>query len=398
MRAPLLAALAGLACAAAAHGQERVLVRTEPGSPVVTVEVLLAAGPADEPEGEEGVAYLAARSVVAPVYPVLDSLGARLRVDGGKDAVALTLTAAPDAWAEATRNLLVALFRDPLDAAAVTRQRTAIVAELRAREESPADALERQVDAAVWGARHPWGRSPVGTAQSVARITPDGVETFVRRAFSQERALVAVVGPVERADADALLGRFLQPGPLAGGQVPPPERGEAEVHREYDAITAWVSASYRFGADADAESIRMLGSLVLDQVGFGPSRRSVYNAGAEVVRHAGGGELRIHLVVPPREADQWGARIREAVAGYAGEPLAAPVFNERARRFRGRRLMELDSPEARADALARSALVGARADPVAAAQSVTAERLHAAARGLEAPVMVFLGPFENGGE
>ena len=397
MRAPVFALAAALVCAPAL-AQDRVLVRPEPGSPVVTVEVLLAAGPADEPEGEEGVAYLAARSVVAPVLPTLDSLGARLRVEGRKDAVSMTLTAAPDAWDEATRTLLLALFRDPLDAAAVTRQRTAIVAELTAREASPADALAREVDAAVWGRGHPWGRPAVGTAASVRRIEPAAVETFLRRAFSQERALIAVVGPVERADVDARVQPFLQPGPLRGGEVPPPVRGDTAVHTEYNAITAWVSASYRFGADADAESIRMLGSLVLDQVGFGPTRRSVYDAGVEVVRHAGGGELRIHLVVPPREADAWGARIREAVGGYAGAPMAHGVFAERVRRFRGRRLLELDSPEARADALARAALVGERGDPVSAVQRVTAERLHAAARSLEAPVLVFLGPFEKESE
>ncbi|HEX8674402.1 MAG TPA: hypothetical protein VF710_21060 [Longimicrobium sp.] len=394
MRALILAVSAALVCAPA-FAQDRILVRSEPGTPVVTVEVLLAAGPADEPEGEEGVAYLAARSVVAPILSVLDSLGARLRVEGGKDAVSMTLTAAPDAWDEATRTLLVALFRDPLEAAAITRQRAALVAELTARETSPADALKREVDAAVWGRDHPWGRPAVGTAATVGRIEPAAVEAFLRRAFSQERAVIAVVGPVERADVDARVLAFLEPGALRAGEVPPPTRGDTAVHTEYNAITAWVAASYRFGPGADVESIRMLGSLVLDQVGFGPSRRSVYDQGAEVVRHAGGGELRIHLVVPPREAEAWGTRIREAVAGYAGAPVSEAAFTERARRFRGRRLLELDSPEARADALARGALVGERGDPLAAVQRVTAERLHAAARSLDAPVMVYLGPFEK---
>jgi predicted Zn-dependent peptidase len=394
MRALILALAAALVCAPS-YAQDRIMVRTEPGTPVVTVEVLLAAGPADEPQGEEGVAYLAARSVVAPILSVLDSLGARLRVEGGKDAVSMTLTAAPDAWDEATRILLVALFRDPLEAAAITRQRAALVAELTAREASPADALKREVDAAVWGREHPWGRPAVGTAASVGRIEPDAVESFLRRAFSQERALIVVVGPVERADVDARVLAFLEPGPLRGGEVPPPTRGDSAVHTEYNAITAWVAASYRFGADADVESIRMLGRLVLDQVGFGPSRRSVYDEGAEVVRHAGGGELRIHLVVPPREAEAWGTRIREAVAGYAGAPVSEAAFTERARRFRGRRMLELDSPDARADALARGALVGERGDPLAAVQRVTAERLHAATRSLDAPVMVYLGPFER---
>ncbi|HYW07472.1 MAG TPA: hypothetical protein VE913_10975, partial [Longimicrobium sp.] len=343
----LCVALAGLAPVAAA--QDRIVVRPEPGAPVVTVEVLLAAGPADEPEGQEGIAYLTARSVVAPITPLLDSLGTRLRVNGGKEAVSLVLTSAPETWEEAARILLIALFRDPLDSASVMRQRTALAAELTAREASPADALARVVDAAVWGAGHPWGRPAVGTAASVGRIPAATVESFLRRAFTQDRAVVAVVGPVERAAVVARLAGYLEPGALRTTEVPAPEMGDTAVHSEYNAITAWVSASYRFGADADAEAIRLLGELVVDQVGFGPSRRSVYNAGAEVVRHAGGGELRIHLVVPPREAEPWAGRIREAVAGYVAAPLPPAQFAERARRFRGRRLMELDSPEARAD-------------------------------------------------
>jgi zinc protease len=391
--ASLCAALAGLAPAAAA--QERIVVRPEPGAPVVTVEVLLAAGPVDEPEGQEGIAYLTARSVVAPITPLLDSLGTRLRVNGGKEAVSLTLTSAPETWEEAARILLVALFRDPVDSASVMRQRTALAAELTAREASPADALARVVDAAVWGAGHPWGRPAVGTAASVGRIPASTVESFLRRAFTQDRAVVAVVGPVERAAVVARLAGYLEPGELRTSEVPAPETGDTAVHAEYNAITAWVSASYRFGADADAEAIRLLGELVVDQVGFGPSRRSVYNAGAEVVRHAGGGELRIHLVVPPREAEPWAGRIREAVAGYVAAPLPPAQFAERARRFRGRRLMELDSPEARADVLARAALLGDRGDPFDRVRAVTAERLQAAAKSLQNPVLVFLGPFEK---
>ncbi|HYW09773.1 MAG TPA: hypothetical protein VE913_22610, partial [Longimicrobium sp.] len=96
--------------------------------------------------------------------------------------------------------------------------------------------------------------------------------------------------------------------------------------------------------------------------------------------------------------EPWAGRIREAVAGYVAAPLPPAQFAERARRFRGRRLMELDSPEARADALARAALLGDRGDPFDRVNAVTAERLQAAARSLQSPVLVFLGPFEKDGE
>ncbi len=103
---PVLIPLLGERAAA----QERVFVRPEPGTPLVAVQVLVGVGPADEAAAQAGISYLAARSVVEPSRATFDSLGAHLDVDQQKDAIAFTLTAAPDAWEEATRVLMVALF------------------------------------------------------------------------------------------------------------------------------------------------------------------------------------------------------------------------------------------------------------------------------------------------
>jgi len=393
LRTLSLALLAALA-PAAARAQDRVYVRPEPGTPVVAAEILIAVGPVDEPDEHAGITYLTARSVTAPVRGVLDSLGAHLEVDQQKDAVSFTVIASPDNWEEATRALLVAIFRDPVDSLATVRQRAATVAELRGREASPADALAREVDAAVFGAEHPWGRPAVGTAESVGRLTVDQVDLFLRRYFTSERAVIAIVGPVEPDAGEALAG-FMEPGPLSRPRVGGTERAEAPVHVEYNAITAWVAAVYPVGVDADEEALRMLAELALERVSFGPARRQVYDARAQVVRHAGGGELRLEMVVPPREAEQWGERLHAAVTAYAGEDLAAQVFADRLRRFRGERLLALESPEARARAYARQALLGSRAPRLVDPETLTPERLRRAARALGEPVLVYLGPFEE---
>ena len=393
-------ALAALFAAPAA-AQDRVIVRAEPGTPVVAAEVLIAVGPADEAQGKEGITYLTARAVTAPIVPVLDSLTAQLTVQQHKDAVSFTVIAAPDNWQEATRTLLVALFRDPVDSVATVRQRTATVAELTAREVSPADALARQVDAAVFGKEHPWGRPAVGTARSVGRIAVREVDAFLRSAFTADRALVAIVGPVDRGAAQALQA-FMDPGPVRRTGFDPFQPAEEPVRQQYQAITAWVAAVYPFGEDADEEALRMLARLAVDHVSFGPLRPQVYDSRAEVVRHAGGGELRLEMVVPPREAEEWARRLSAAVAQYADEALSEAMFAERLRRYRGERLLELESPEARARALARQALVGGRAGTrLTDLDGLTAARLHQAARSLSDPVIVFLGPFveedEDGG-
>lgn len=387
-------ALAVLAARAAA-AQDRVVVRQEPGTPVVAAEVLIAVGPADEAEGKQGITHLTARSVTAPILPVLDSLTAQLTVVQHKDAVSFTVIAAPDNWEEATRTLLVALFRDPVDSLATVRQRTATAAELEAREASPADALARQVDAAVFGEDHPWGRPAVGTAATVRRIRVGDVDAFLRSGFTADRAVVAIVGPVDREAAQALRA-FMDPGPVRRTEVGAPAPAEGVVRRQYNSITAWVAAVYPFDEDADEEALRMLAKLAVERVSFGPLRPQVYDSRAEVTRHAGGGELRLELVVPPREVEDWADRLSAAVAEYAGEALDEARFADRLRRLRGERMLELESPEARARVLARQALVTGRMNVgLADVDGLTPERLHRAARSLGDPVLVFLGPFEE---
>lgn len=391
------AALLALVLTQTADAQERVFVRPEPGTPVVAVQVLVGVGPAVETGAQAGISYLAARSVVEPSRAALDSLGAHLDVDQQRDAIAFTLTAAPDAWAEATRMLMLALFRDPVDSVATVRQRTAIVRELTAREVNPADALERERARAVYGEDHPWGRPAVGTATSVRAIRVRQVDAFLRQNFTPERSVVAVVGPVDDAEARDALAAHMPAGELRADSVPPPAPAGAPVATDYNSITTWVSATWRFGPESDVESLRMLAQLAADRVSFGPSRRSIYDTRAEVLRYAGGGEVRLTVVVPPREAEQWAGQLREAVGGYANEALAPAVFQERLRRFRGERLMQLDLPEQRAAAMARSALLGDRTATLVDFTRLTPERLQAAARALESPIIVFLGPAQNEG-
>jgi predicted Zn-dependent peptidase len=386
------AALGLLALAGGAAAQERVFVRPEAGTPVVAVQVLVGVGPVDEPADQAGISYLAARAVVEPSRAVFDSLGAHLDVDQQADAIAFTLTAAPDAWADAARTLLLALFRDPVDSAATVRQRAALVRELQAREASPADALARERAAAVYGEDHPWGRPAVGTSAGVARIRVAQVDVFLRQNFTPERSVVTVVGPVGEDEAREVMRPHMPEGELRRDSVPAPAPADSVRDVDYNAITTWVSATWRFAAGSDVEAMRMLARLALERVSFGPSRRSVYDSRAEVVQYAGGGEVRLSMVVPPREATQWAAQLRGAVAGYAAEPLAAAAFAERLRRYRGLRLLELEQPEQRAAAMARAALLG---DPQATLVDFTrlsAERLQEAARSLESPIIVFLGP------
>jgi predicted Zn-dependent peptidase len=380
--------------AAPLDAQERLRVITEPGTPVVATEILVAAGPLDEPDGTAGLAYLAGRAVVEPIRRGLDSLGAHLLVGMHKDAVSFTLTAAPDAWEEASRRLVVALFRDAPDSLAVVRERTAIRRELMGRATNPADVATREADAALFGRRHPWGRAEVGTPATVAGLGVADVDRFLRRAFLPERAVVAVVGPVERQGAERHLRPYLaEEGQRVTLRMDPRTPARLPVRHDFDAITTWVTASFRFPATEDLETVRLLGEMLGQALAFGPRQRSIYDVRVDVFPRLVEGELRVQLVVPPGEADFWAGQIMEALEALSGEPLREVEFAQRLRIYRGTRLLDLAAPETRARELARRLLLGLDATgPLVDLDGLTRERLAEVARTLDRPTMVYLGP------
>lgn len=378
------------------EAQQRIVVASEPGTPVVATEILVLTGPADEPDDQEGVAYLAARAVTAPIQPLLDSLGARLSVRPLKDALSFTVTAAPDVWEDATASLLVSLFHDPVQESAVVRERAAIRSDLQGREANPADAANREADAALYGEDHPWGRPTVGTPASVARLTADEVDDFLRSSFSAERTVAAVVGPVDAEGAREHLERFIDSGGALSLDIDSIEPSESPVRRDYNSITTWITVGYRIPADADLDALRFLAQLALDELEFSPLRRSVFNARAQIDPRVSGGELRFQLVAPPEEADDWAKRIVEVVEEVAHEEMHEVQFQTRLRRYRGERLQTLAPPEERARELARELLLTGTTDGLQLEiEEMTVERLRRAVAQLEAPIVVLLGPFQE---
>lgn len=390
----LLLAFAAPAAPTPAAAQDRLVVHMETGTPVIATEVLIATGPADEPADRAGLAHLAARAVTRPIRASLDSLEAHLVVTSHKDAVGFTLIAAPDAWQEAVRVLMVALFRDPVEAAAVVAEREAIEAELIGRRDNPADAAVQAADAAVFGELHPWGRLAVGSVGTVRRLTHAQVDAFLRANFRPERAYAAVVGPVELSSALRQIEPYIRSDSAITSVVPPARPEPSPFRRDYNSVTTWVTASFPFASGTDVEALRMLAHLVGDELSFGPTRMSVYDSRSEVVERLGGGEVRFTVVVPPDEAEAWGDRVTGLVEGILEAPTVEEGWTARLRRYRGERLHELAAPEDRAAALARALLVaGAAGEPLPQIEDLSLDRLRRATSALGDPSVVFVGPF-----
>jgi predicted Zn-dependent peptidase len=373
--------------------QQRFAVLSEPGTPVVATEILVSTGPADEAGDRAGLAYLSARSLIAPLRPALDSLGARIGLVPEKDALSFSVIAAPDAWEEATRILATALFQDPPASAAVQRERREIITELRGRAANPGDAATRELDRAFFGASHPWGRPTVGTPQSVERLDFNDVAAFLRENFTPDRAYAVVVGPVDeiaaRAHLISLMGSAL---PTPAEEIPYTSSA-LPVRREYNSITTWVSASFRVPEGGDLEALRFVAYLAADDLSFSPTQRSVFNVSMQMTHRVGGGEIRLQVVIPPEETDLWADRVHAAIRRLETQPLPEDLFDSHVRRYYGEQLMELIAPEARAHRAARQLLTSGRVVALLPnIEGMTQDRVRAAARSLDYPTIVLLGP------
>src|SRR5690606_12642647 len=168
---------------------------------------------------------------------------------------------------------------------------------------------------------------------------------------------------------------------------------ERPVRIEYNSITTWVGASFRFPETADEDVMRFLAFLAARELAPSPAQRSVYNVESEVVTRVGGGEIRLQVVVPPEEAEDWEERMTDVIADLLATPLPEDVYAGLLRRFRGERLMELASPEERAHAAARQLLIQGEVGELAPSiDGLTAQVVREAAASLGPPTVVVLGP------
>src|SRR5690606_7866873 len=147
----------------------------------------------------------------------------------------------------------------------------------------------------------------------------------------------------------------------------------------------------------DLEALRFLAYLAAETLSFSPTQRSVYDVWTDVVPRAGGGEIRLQVVIPPQEADEWAERVEGAMDELASRSMPADVLEGHLRRYRGLRLIRLSAPEDRAGEAARQLLVSGRLVGITPdLDGMTSGRIQEAAGSLDPPTIVLLGPTLDG--
>ncbi len=135
----------------------------------------------------------------------LEGVGAQLEVGSLRDMawVAVRTLTDPQALDIALETLAAVVAKPRFAEEDLSRQRQAILAGLLEDEQSPGSMGKKQLYQLVFG-DHPYAQDPAGTRASVEAITRADIQQAHRRLYVARNGLVAIVGDVDRRQAESI--------------------------------------------------------------------------------------------------------------------------------------------------------------------------------------------------
>lgn len=199
--------------------------------PIVSMQVVVPAGAAHDPEGKGGLAVTTANMLdegAGKRGPLelsrdIDRLGATLRTGAFADYGFVQLTVLTKNLAPAAELFGDVVSKPQLSPVEFKRVHDLWENALRARQSEPDAVASVVVARKVYPAGHPYAHPSDGTLASAAKVTLDDVKKFYAERWRSDRATLVVVGDVTRPQLDAVLDQA-----LASWKAPPapPPSGE----------------------------------------------------------------------------------------------------------------------------------------------------------------------------
>ena len=190
-----------------------LVVSPRPGAPVTAARFHVRGGNALDPQGKEGLAYLTGQLTdqgtadydESQLAAIIEPAGGG--ISGGVNG--LTGSIAGDSW-KLLLDMMGELFcraSYPTGAVAVHRER--IVNRLMVREDDPQSAAAQLFRGLVYG-DHYLGRSPYGTAATVAGLSPKDLRTHRKNNWVGERLWIGICGDVDPVKVKRHLEKVLR--------------------------------------------------------------------------------------------------------------------------------------------------------------------------------------------
>lgn len=200
-----------------------IVIEPSDDTPLVWFEIAIRGGAGADPVGQEGLhrhaALLARRGAGtrerAELDDALDSLGASLDPSITRDAITLsgvTLSRHLDAVVELAADILAAPTFNADEHARLLRETPQVLDEYR---DDDATLAQRWFEW-VCCPGHPYGRTSIGTAPSIARLDRDSARALWQRELTRENLVIGIAGDVDETTAQRVAARLVERLPARG--------------------------------------------------------------------------------------------------------------------------------------------------------------------------------------
>jgi zinc protease len=207
--------------------------------PMLDVSIDFAAGSGFDRNDKSGVASMTNRVMQLGAEGMNEDDIARKTADIGAgisgrfdtDRAGLSMrTLSSRAEREQALDVFTRILHKPLfPAEALARERTRLIGSIKESDIQPGSIAARTFNSLLYGT-HPYGLRSSGDVASVGKITRDDLTAFYRRHYNARNAVIAIMGDVTRAEANAIAERIAAGLPQPQGAAPqlPPVDAKAE--------------------------------------------------------------------------------------------------------------------------------------------------------------------------
>lgn len=193
--------------------------------PLVEITLIVKTGSAMDPSGKEGLATMTADMLdegagtrtALELAEAVDFLGADLSAGAGYHTTAVSLFTPVSKLDSAAALMADIVLRPSFLKEELARLRTERMTAFLQWRDQPQAISTVLFNQAVYGVRHPYGKTTVGTETSVRSLTVNDLQQFHRQHFRPNNAWVVVVGDVTPGQVRELLERNF--GGWSGGSV-----------------------------------------------------------------------------------------------------------------------------------------------------------------------------------
>lgn len=260
----------------------RVYYVDAPQLPMVDIRVVFNAGSARDGD-KPGLAHLtntlladgAGNWDTDQIVSRFDGVGAQFSTSSHHDMAVVSLRSLTEKdWFHTALSTMAAVLQKPkFPQSELKRERQRTLVALRNQQESTSDLTEKAFYQALYR-QHPYASPPLGTKDSVSRLTRREVADFYKKYYVASNAIVVIVGAVDKAGAKKIANRLMRGlprGKPAPALPPVPALHKAstiKIQHPSTQTTIWVGQPGDARIDPDYFPL-YVGNHILGGSGFG---------------------------------------------------------------------------------------------------------------------------------